>query len=417
MRGKQKPKHRLRWVLCGESKNRNTACGGFCAGKAKTETPLAVGFVRGKQLVRSEVEKNIDASSAQREVAGLDEFARIRYWTDGRQSPALLQAQGVVLGIGDDAAIVETPPGEVGGNLQWLMAVDTMVETVHFNDMTMEPFDIGWKALAANISDIAAMGGEPRHALVSVSAPPAWEPARIRRLYDGLYACADAYGVAIVGGDTTSAPLHMVVSVTVMGTVTAGAAIRRAGAAPGDAVFVTGPAGMSAAGLHALLAAAAARGSTPPGAAALVQAHQRPAPSVRAARMLAARGTVTSLNDISDGLASEAWEIAEASGVTIALRESLLPRSGSMTSYAHSCGEDPLTWILYGGEDYVLLGTMAAADAQAAKAELAAAGLPFYVIGEVEAGAAGVTLIRDFDSRNEPKREALAKRGYNHFGN
>lgn len=360
----------------------------------------------------------------------MDEFARIRYWTEGRQSPALLQAQGVVLGIGDDAAIVEAPAGVAGGKLQWLMAVDTMVETVHFNDATMAEFDIGWKALAANISDIAAMGGEPRHALVSISAPPAWEPARMRRLYDGLFACADAYGVAIVGGDTTSAPLHLVVSVTVMGTVTAGAAIRRAGAAPGDAVFVTGPAGMSAAGLHALLAAAAARGSgkaggvPPPGAAALVHAHQRPAPSVRAARMLAARGTVTSLNDISDGLASEAWEIAEASGVAIALRESLLPRSGSMTAYAHSCGEDPLTWILYGGEDYVLLGTIAAADAQAAKAELNAAGLPMYIIGEVEKGTAGVDLIHDFadqsrgtDKYPKPQREALAKRGYNHFGN
>ncbi|SEO62075.1 thiamine-phosphate kinase [Paenibacillus sp. OV219] len=358
----------------------------------------------------------------------MDEFARIRYWTEGRQSTALLQAQGVVLGIGDDAAIVESPVGAAGGELQWLMAVDTMVETVHFSDATMEAFDIGWKALAANISDIAAMGGEPRHALVSISAPPAWEPARISRLYDGLFACANAYGVAIVGGDTTSAPLHMVVSVTLMGTVTAGAAIRRAGAAPGDAVFVTGPAGMAAAGLHALLAAAAARGGAaagggtgtpplPPGASALVQAHQRPAPSVRAARMLAARGTVTSLNDISDGLASEAWEIAEASGVTLALRESLLPRSGSMTAYAHSCGEDPLTWILYGGEDYMLLGTIAAADAQAAKADLAAAGLPMYLIGEVEAGPAGVALIRDFDVRSEPQREAIAKRGYNHFGN
>ncbi|AZN43405.1 thiamine-phosphate kinase [Paenibacillus albus] len=352
----------------------------------------------------------------------MDEFARIRYWTEGRQSTALLQEQGVVLGIGDDAAIVETPPSVAGGELQWLMAVDTMVETVHFSDATMEAFDIGWKALAANISDIAAMGGEPRHALVSISAPPAWEPARISRLYDGLFACANAYGVAIVGGDTTSAPLHMVVSVTVMGTVTAGAAIRRAGAAPGDAVFVTGPAGMAAAGLHALLAAAAARAPLPQSASALVQAHQRPAPSVRAARMLAARGTITSLNDISDGLASEAWEIAEASGVALALRESLLPRSGSMTAYAHSCGEDPLNWILYGGEDYMLLGTIAAADAQAAKAELAAAGLPMYLIGEVEAGPAGVALIRDFAERGsgklaEPQREALAKRGYNHFGN
>ncbi|SDX60270.1 thiamine-phosphate kinase [Paenibacillus sp. CF384] len=352
----------------------------------------------------------------------------------------MLAKQGVVLGIGDDTAIVGLPPGEHSGGLEWLLAVDTMVETVHFNDATMGEADIGWKALAANVSDIAAMGGVPRHALVSVSVPPAWGPARMRRLYDGLYACAEHYGVAVVGGDTTSSPLHLVVSVTVVGTAPAGKAIRRAGAQPGDAVFVTGAAGMAAAGLHALLAAAAARagaaaqphgggaGSPPapvaaaPGTAALVQAHRRPAPSVRAALLLAARGTVTSLNDVSDGLASEAWEIAEASGVTLVLRDSDLPRSGSMTAYANSCGLNPLEWILYGGEDYVLLGTIAAADARAAKAELAEAGLPMFIIGEVEAGGAGVELIRDLDAsrgtgRYEVLREAVAKRGYNHFGN
>lgn len=362
----------------------------------------------------------------------------------------MLAKQGVVLGIGDDTAVVGLPPGDNGGSLEWLLAVDTMVETVHFNDATMGEADIGWKALAANVSDIAAMGGVPRHALVSVSVPPAWGPARMRRLYDGLYACAEHYGVAVVGGDTTSSPLHLVVSVTVVGTAPAGKAIRRAGAQPGDAVFVTGAAGMAAAGLHALLAAAAVRagaaaqphgggaGSPPasmspptvkaaPGTAALVQAHRRPAPSVRAALLLAARGTVTSLNDVSDGLASEAWEIAEASGVTIVLRDSDLPRSGSMTAYAHNCGVNPLEWILYGGEDYVLLGTIAAADAEAAKAELAEAGLPMFIIGEVEAGGAGVELLRDLDGgsgrsgggtgRYEVLREQIAKRGYNHFGN
>ncbi|WP_269462737.1 thiamine-phosphate kinase [Paenibacillus baekrokdamisoli] len=371
----------------------------------------------------------------------------MRLWTDSRQSTERLREQGVVVGIGDDTAVVEVPPGESGA-LQWLLAVDTMVETVHFNAATMAEADVGWKSLAANVSDIAAMGGVPRHALVSVSVPQAWEPARMRRLYDGLYACAEHYGVAIVGGDTTSSPLHLVVAVTVMGTVEAGKAIRRAGAQPGDAVFVTGPLGMAAAGLHWLLAAAAngsaaaspqqaggAASSPPPcvplaaaeaaGTAALVQAHRRPAPSVRAARMLAARGTVTSLNDVSDGLASEAWEIAEASGVSLALRESQLPRSGSLAAYAHRVQVEPLEWMLYGGEDYVLLGTITPSDALAAKAELAAAGLPMFIIGEVSAGPAGVTLIRDAEPQKrrvgvgqfttEHPREPIAKRGYNHF--
>lgn len=356
--------------------------------------------------------------------------------------------------------MVEAPQHEDGA-LQWVLAVDTMVETVHFNAATMAEADVGWKALAANVSDIAAMGGVPRHALVSVSVPEAWEPARVRRLYDGLYACADHYGVAIVGGDTTSSPAQLVLAVTVVGTVTAGEAVRRSGAMPGDAVFVTGPVGMAAAGLHFLLAAAeggeqpvplaAAEGA---GAAALVQAHRRPAPSVRAARMLAARGTVTSLNDVSDGLASEAWEIAESSGVKLALRQSQLPLSGSMAAYARRSGVEPLEWMLYGGEDYVLLGTIAADDAAGAKEALAAEGLPMYIIGTVEQGPAGVDIICE-DPRNgspssqspwssrqqlpslaqlpcltplqspsstqssinpQERRVAVAKRGYNHFG-
>jgi len=303
------------------------------------------------------------------------------------------------------------------------------VETVHFNAATMAEADVGWKALAANVSDIAAMGGMPRHALVSVSAPRAWEPARVRRLYDGLYACAGHYGVAIVGGDTTSSPAQLVVAVTAVGTVEAGRAVSRAGAQPGDAVFVTGPVGMAAAGLHFLLAAAAAGAGSPcvplaaaeaAGAAALVQAHRRPAPSVRAARLLAARGTVTSLNDVSDGLASEAWEIAEASGVKLALREAQLPLVGSMAAYARRAGADPLDWMLYGGEDYVLLGTIAADDALEAKAALAAEGLPMFLVGEAAAGPAGVELVRRAAGgrgaqRLTERREPLAKRGYNHF--
>jgi thiamine-monophosphate kinase len=352
----------------------------------------------------------------------LDEFARIRHWTAGRQSPEWLSERGVVVGIGDDAAVVEQPQGT--GPLQWVLAVDTMVETVHFNAVTMEDADIGYKALAANISDLAAMGAVPRHALVSVSVPPSFGPERMRRLYDGLYACAERYGVAVVGGDTTSSPAGLVVAVTAVGTVEAGKALRRSGAQPGDAVFMTGPAGLAAAGLH-WLAAAGASGATATaaeaaGTAALVRAHRRPAPSVKAGLLLAARGTCRSLNDVSDGLASEAWEIAEASGVTMVLREELLPLSGSLAAYASAAGIAPLEWMLYGGEDYVLLGTIDADDAEAVKTAFLAEGLPFYRIGEVEVGVTpGVCLERADTERGGPhyasRRVKVEKRGYNHF--
>lgn len=369
-------------------------------------------------LLRTEV--GTDIIKVNNETPGgekVDEFARIRHWTHGRQSADMQRRQGVVLGIGDDAAVVE-PPADETEPLQWVLAVDTMVETVHFADATMSEEDVGYKALAANVSDIAAMGGVPRHALVSVSVPPSYGPDRMRRLYDGLYACADRYGVAVIGGDTTSSPQHLVIAVTVIGTVAAGRALRRSGAQPGDAVFVTGPVGLSAAGLHWLLARQNdPLAQPPPEAAALVRAHRRPAPSVRAGQLLAARGTCRSLNDVSDGLASEAWEIAEASGVRLVLREALLPRSGSLAAYASRAGVDPLEWMLYGGEDYVLVGTLAADDAEAAKAAFAAEGLPFYVIGETEAGDPGVELVVRSERRGaEERRVPLAKRGYNHFG-
>jgi len=384
----------------------------------------------------------------------LGEFGRIRYWTGERQAAAWQAARGVVVGIGDDAAVVEPLPDGPADGVGWrqLLTVDTMVETVHFLPETMTEEDIGYKALAANISDIAAMGGLPRHALVTVSAPPHWGPERLRRLYDGLYRCAEDYGVAVVGGDTTSAPQHLVVSVTLTGAVERGSELVRAGARPGDAVFVTGPLGRSAAGLHYLLAAerkgrvadasgdgasaeqVAASENVPgggtgaeparlteaaeaDGTAALVRAHRRPRPSVEAGRWLAASGACRSLNDVSDGLASEAWEIAEASGVSLVLREDWLPRAGSLTSYGSAVGIDPLTWMLYGGEDYALVGTIDADAVATAKTELGRLGIPFYVIGQAlpADGSPEVWLERLAEGAGASRREPLKRGGYDHF--
>ncbi|SFF29388.1 thiamine-monophosphate kinase [Paenibacillus catalpae] len=347
----------------------------------------------------------------------MDEFASIRHWTSGRQSESWQRERGVRLGIGDDAALIDpaAPIAGVGSPYEYIMAMDTMVETVHFNEVTMSYEDIGYKALAANVSDIAAMGGVPLQALISVSVPRQLGPEPMRRLYDGLYACAEQYGVAIIGGDTTSSPQHLVVAVTVTGAVEAGQALRRSGARPGDAVVLTGPVGMSAAGLHFLLAQRERGADALAGerVGQLVQAHRRPSPSVRAGRLLLARGTCHSLNDVSDGLASEAWEIAEASGLVVTLKEQQLPRSGSMAAYAGAAGIDPLEWMLYGGEDYVLLGTIEQNDAEAAQAAFHKEGLPFYIIGETSAGDPAVELLRSTDRGD--LRQPLAKRGYNHF--
>ncbi|MFF2886598.1 thiamine-phosphate kinase [Paenibacillus sp. NPDC057967] len=361
----------------------------------------------------------------------VDEFARIRYWTLGRQSADWQLARGVALGIGDDAAVLDFGSAQDGiiGERRQLLVSDTMVEQIHFAAHTMQDEHIGYKALAANVSDIAAMGGVPLHAVVSVCVPSSCGPDRMKRIYDGLYACAQQYDVAIVGGDTTSSPAHLVISVSLTGTVEAGKEIVRSGALPGDAVFVTGPVGMSAAGLHMLQAAV----SEEPNRAAvddsayrsLLSAHQQPVPSVLAGRLLLRSGLCHSLNDVSDGLASEAWEIAEASGLRIVLDEHSLPKSGNMSAYASRAGVNPLDWMLYGGEDYVLVGTMDARGEAAIKAEFQRHGLPFYVIGRAETGSPGVELNplpRGWDgSSNGAEKEKLPrmllpKRGFNHFG-
>ncbi|MCR2803446.1 thiamine-phosphate kinase [Paenibacillus soyae] len=351
----------------------------------------------------------------------MDEFASIRHWTAGRQTAEWQRRRGVTLGIGDDAAAVDLSLAEAGldGAGSLLIAVDTMVETVHFAEGTMADEDVGYKALAANVSDIAAMGGVPLHAVVSVSVPSGYGSERMRRVYDGLYVCAEQYGIAVIGGDTTSAPSHMVVSVTLTGTVETGKELRRSGARPGDAVFVTGPLGMSAAGLHLLLREEA--GTPDSEYAAIVAAHKRPKPSVLAGRLLLKSGACRSLNDVSDGLASEAWELAEASGLRIVLEEGRLPKSGSLSAYAAKAGIDPLEWMLYGGEDYVLVGTVESGGADAVQKAFHERGLPFYIIGKAEAGEPDVELIplpKNWNGERASGRIArrkIGKRGYNHF--
>ncbi|WEK54955.1 MAG: thiamine-phosphate kinase [Candidatus Cohnella colombiensis] len=339
-------------------------------------------------------------------MAPLEEFGRIREWTAGRHSDTSLAAAGVKLGIGDDTAVVSGTSG-----LEWLLAVDTMVEGVHFRPETMEPEDIGYKALAANISDIAAMGGIPKHALVAISIPPQWDTSLLKRIFDGLYECAERYGVIVVGGDTTSAPESLVISVTIVGQVEAGKAIYRNGARPGHFIFLTGPTGLSAGGLHGMLQSEEHRRlviSPPP--KRLISAHRRPNPSVKAGRLLITNGWGASLNDVSDGVSSEAWEIAEASDVKLVLHEASLPLAGELVGYAGQCNIPPLDWVLYGGEDYVLIGTAERKYEASMRETFRAEGIPLFIIGEVEAGSPGVDL-----EYGSGKRKPLEKRGYNHF--
>lgn len=316
------------------------------------------------------------------------EFGLIRLLQEDKEPAA-----GVVAGIGDDAAVVQPSPSCVT-----LLTTDMLVEGVHFDLATTDAASLGWKAMAANLSDIAAMGGEPRHALVSLGLPAELPVEFVQELYQGMRALAGQYGVSIIGGDTVSSPKALVLNVVVTGEALPQEVCYRRGARPGDLVALTGTVGDSAAGLWLL-----SRGEqAAPWQQTLFTRHLRPEPRVAWGRALSAAGA-TSLNDISDGLASEANEIAEASGVSLALDAEAVPLSPETLQAARLAGEDPLHWALYGGEDYQLLCTLPPAALTQLPPEL-----PLRVIGQVQAGA-GVSLRRGGESR------PLVAAGYNHF--
>lgn len=346
----------------------------------------------------------------------MDEFSRIAYWNEQRQSKALKQRRGVVVDIGDDAAVVKIqhPTGLNTAQYELLYTVDTLVEQIHFSEQTMDQYSIGYKALASNISDIAAMGGIPQHALIAVSMPKHYTADMLGRIYDGIYDCANEFEVAVVGGDTTSSPQHLVISITLIGIVEAGQALKRSGALPDDIVFMTGVAGKSAAGL-AYLQAEHPISIDERLAAPLVAAHQRPKAQPNMGRLLVTNGNCHALNDVSDGLASELIEIAEASGVEIVIDEDKLPMAESMSQLGAFMKIQPLDWILYGGEDYILVGTMPRTAWDVLKRQCEEAKIPLYEIGYTQAGNGDVYLHRWNERLNKQQRDKLHKKGYNHF--
>ncbi|MFC4075300.1 thiamine-phosphate kinase [Salinithrix halophila] len=327
-----------------------------------------------------------------------DEFQLIRELLRHRPRPG----NEVEVDVGDDAAVICPRSG-----MSLVVTCDTMMETVHFLPCTMAASDIGWKGMAANISDIAAMGGNPIGAVISLAAPEEWSDGQLAEVYRGLGEAAQRFGVSILGGDTVRSPKHLVLTITLLGEVEKGKALLRSSARPGDIVFVTGDLGSSAAGLHLLQREDAEewQGCF----SSLVQAHQRPIPRVDAGRLLLASGLVPACDDISDGLAQEASEIAEASGVRLVLEGERIPLAPDMRAYAWECGIDPLNWALSGGEDFQLLGTGSRDTWEALRERATACGIDLIPVGWVEAGTPGVDYVEN------GKRKPLTQKGYNHF--
>lgn len=305
----------------------------------------------------------------------------------------------VVVGIGDDAAALLPTPRQL-----LLLTTDMLVESVHFDLATTTPWQLGYKSIAVNISDIAAMGGVPRHAVVSIAIPPSTSPDFVVNLYTGMKEICREFSVNIVGGDTVSSPRGIVINVTVSGEVEPVNLVRRSGAKPGDIVAVTGFLGNSAAGLSLL---AAGEWEEYDFAWSLVTAHLTPRPQVKAGQLLAACGA-TSMDDISDGLASEAHEIANASKVGIKLYANQIPLSADLRAAADKLGKQALDWALYGGEDFQLVFTMEPEQYESFRKTYP--DVTVYKVGEVVEVEQGVTLVDEMGQVHE-----INARGYNHF--
>jgi thiamine-monophosphate kinase len=311
-------------------------------------------------------------------------------------------AGGITLGIGDDCAVWHPGPG-----LEQVITTDLLLEGIHFDLARCPLEDLGAKALAVNLSDIAAMGAAPRLATLALGLPG--PPDGYWPLVDAFLAAAEAAGVAVAGGDTCRSQGGLLVAVAVVGEVPEGKALTRTGARPGDGVYVTGTLGDSAAGL-ALLSGPGPEGLSPTARAALIARHLHPTARVTEGLKLRESGAVSAMIDVSDGLAGDLGHILEASGtgtLGAVLEAEALPLSDAFAAYCAAAGEDPDRLALAGGEDYELAFTVPEA-AEDRIARLLAGGLEARRIGRIVAEP-GLSLARDGAVR------PIATHGYEHF--
>lgn len=313
----------------------------------------------------------------------------------GRSRPGL----GVIVGPGDDAAVVKMD-GQV------ILTCDSLVEGTHFLLDSHSAADLGWKSLAINLSDVAAMGGIPRFCLVSLILRDDVDDDFITFYYDGLCRLSDGLSVSVVGGNLARTEGPLVFDVSVVGEIPAGCSpLRLDGARVGDLLLVTGDMGASRAGLEVISQRLPREDYK-----SMVSAHLRPVARVREARVLAENARRPSaVTDISDGLSQEIAIMCAASGVGALVHAERVPVRPEVSNLADYLNRDPLEWVLAGGEEYELLFACAEKDAAAlATAITETTGTQVTVIGEIRSGSEGIRILARGQERDIPE-------GFTHF--
>lgn len=308
---------------------------------------------------------------------------------------------GTVVGVGDDAAVLEP-----AGGLE-LFTCDAFVEGVHFRRDFATFAEIGAKCMVANVSDVAAMGGFPTKATVALCVPPDMTAADVDQVYAGMLDVCRRYGAEIVGGDVVSSREGLVISIALLGTVGRERVVTRSGAVVGDVLLVTGRLGGSEAGLRALARELPGEGPVRDA----VRRHLAPVPRIAEAQAFIDVATPRAMIDVSDGLSSELWHMAEESEVGVTIWEKRIPIAPSAAEVARRLGVEPLELALGSGEEFELLVAIPASETERTIEHVSAVtGTEVTRIGEVVPAGRGCTLVRA-DNREEP----LARLGYEHL--
>ena len=311
----------------------------------------------------------------------------------------------LIKGIGDDCAVIKKD-----GTRVWLLTMDTLIESVHFNTSFHPPEKLGRKAVSVNVSDVGAMGGKPVFVLLSTGLPHGFDEVWFRAFTRGLTDACREYGCCLIGGDTVASPGNLTFTLTVIGEAEADQVVYRSGAQPGDTVWVSGELGWAAAGLELLSAGLAPdnRAFDP-----FREKHLNPQARVALGRQLAASGLAHAMMDLSDGLATDLAHLCKQSGVGARLIAQDLPGVATLAVAAGITGSDPLRWAISGGEDYELLFTADPGDRDQLIRVAEQCGQSIYPVGTIGSGA-GVTLIQNLIDGTSSE-VAVAYQGFDHF--